>query len=172
MIQLFKRLFRSLPFIVVFAFGVRMLLLYHIWKVAPVPVRDFVPYGYELGRVARAIAAGQGFSSPLRMVDSGPTVWFTPIYPYLVAAIFKIWGIYSDLSHMIIQTLNLAFAVLNHHPYLQHCAENFRRGCSRRGILVLGFSADILVLPADMDLGHFFDSSVSCAYFLGHSGHA
>src|SRR6266700_6552486 len=106
MSSIFKRLSRSPGFIVVFAFTVRMLLLHHTWKVAPATVRDFIPYGYELGRVARSIAMGQGFSSPLRMVDSGPTVWFTPIYPYLVAAIFKNWGIYSDLSRMIIQIVN------------------------------------------------------------------
>ena len=110
--QIFKRVFCSPACIVVIAFAARMLLLYHAWKVAPVAVKDFLPYGYELGRVARAIAAGQGFSSPLRMVDSGPTVWFTPIYPYMVAAIFKIWGTYTDLSRMIIQTLNYVFASL------------------------------------------------------------
>jgi len=110
--QLSKRLLFSPVFIVGFAFFIRMLLLYHGWKTAPVPVRDFVPYGYELGRVARAIAAGEGFSSPLRMVDTGPTIWFTPIYPYLVGGIFKIWGIYTDLSRIIIQTLNYAFAAL------------------------------------------------------------
>ena len=60
----------------------------------------------------RAPSPRAGIFFSLRMVNSGPTVWFTPIYPYLVAAIFKIWGTYSDLSHMIIQTLNLAFASL------------------------------------------------------------
>ena len=112
MSQHYKRLLRSPALIVVFAFAVRMLWLYHTWKVTPATVKDFMPYGYELGRVARAIAAGEGFSSPLRMIDSGPTVWFTPIYPYMVAAIFKTCGIYSDLSRMIIQTLNYAFASL------------------------------------------------------------
>ncbi|MGH9681764.1 MAG: hypothetical protein ACRD4Y_17595, partial [Candidatus Acidiferrales bacterium] len=88
------------------------LLLFHGWMNTPTPVKAIVPYGYELGRVARAIALGLGFSSPLRMVDTGPTVWFTPIYPYLVAGIFKTWGVYTDLSRVIIQTLNYAFAAL------------------------------------------------------------
>jgi Dolichyl-phosphate-mannose-protein mannosyltransferase len=110
--QLFKRLFYSPVFIVGFAFLLRMLLLYHGWKNTPAEVKELVPYGYELGRVARAIAAGQGFSSPLRMVDTGPTVWFTPIYPYLIAGIFKIWGIYTFHSRIVIQTMNLAFAAL------------------------------------------------------------
>jgi 4-amino-4-deoxy-L-arabinose transferase-like glycosyltransferase len=112
MTQQIKRLFCSPVFIVVFAFAARMLLLYHAWKVAPAAVKDFLPYGYELGQVARSIAAGHGFASPLRMVHTGPTVWFTPIYPYLVAGIFKVWGIYSDMSHMVIQTLNYAFSAL------------------------------------------------------------
>jgi hypothetical protein len=89
-----------------------MVLLYILWAISPNPVRSNLPYGYELGRVARAIAAGQGFSSPLRLFDTGPTVWFTPIYPYLVAGIFKVWGIYSFMSQIIIQTLSCAFAAL------------------------------------------------------------
>ena len=46
------------------------------------------------------------------MFDTGPTVWFTPIYPYFVAGIFKIWGIYSFHSHIAVQVFNCAFASL------------------------------------------------------------
>src|ERR1035441_2001065 len=74
--------------------------------------RDNLPYGYELGKVARSIALGRGFSSPLRLYETGPTIWFTPIYPYLVAGIFKLWGIYSIMSHIIIEVLNCAFTAL------------------------------------------------------------
>ena len=110
--QFFKRLLGSPVFIVGFAFALRMLTLWWVWRSMPVPVKSSLPFGYELGRVARAIAAGEGFSSPLRDMNTGPTAWFTPIYPYLVAAIFKTWGIYSDMSHIIIATLNCAFAAL------------------------------------------------------------
>ena len=94
----FKRLLSYPVFIVLFAFVARMAdssICPTCGDATPNPVRAFLPYGYELGRVARAIAAGQGFSSPLRFVDTGPTAWFTPIYPYLIAGIFKIWGIFS-----------------------------------------------------------------------------
>jgi hypothetical protein len=107
-----KRLFCSPVFITGFAFAIRMVLQRVLWGMTPTPVKLNLPFGYELGRVARAIAAGEGFSSPLRIWDTGPTVWFTPIYPYLVAGIFKIWGIYSDMSRIIIQMLNCAFAAL------------------------------------------------------------
>ncbi len=110
--QFLKRLLCSPIFIVSFAFALRMVLLYLGWHYAKNPVRNNLPYGYELGQVARSIAAGRGFASPLRFAETGPTVWFTPIYPYLLAGIFKLWGIYSDLSHIIIQTLNCIFSAL------------------------------------------------------------
>ncbi|HET6144017.1 MAG TPA: hypothetical protein VFE02_10940 [Candidatus Acidoferrales bacterium] len=107
-----KRLFSSALFITISAFIMRMAVLIYSWHATLIPARYFLPYGYELGHVAKAIASGQGFSSPLRFVDTGPTVWFTPIYPYLVAGIFKIWGIYTNASKLIIMTLNCAFATL------------------------------------------------------------
>jgi hypothetical protein len=91
-------------------------------------VRANLPYGLELGRVARAIAAGEGFSSPLLIADSGPTAWFTPIYPYLVAGIFKLWGIYSAASHIIIQTMNCAFAALTIIPIHSIAKRTFGKG--------------------------------------------
>jgi hypothetical protein len=126
--QSLKRLFGSLSFIVVFAFALRMLVMWMVWRQAPVPIKANVPYGYELGRVARAIAAGEGFSSPLRDLDTGPTAWFTPVYPYLVAGIFKVWGIYSDTSRLIIATLNCAFAALTILPIHAIAKRTFGEG--------------------------------------------
>ncbi len=107
-----KRLLSNPAFIVLFAFIARMAILAYMWGGTPMPAKSFVPYGYELGRVASAIASGQGFSSPLRFVDTGPTAWFTPIYPYLIAGIFKIWGVFTFKSRLIIETSNCAFAAL------------------------------------------------------------
>jgi hypothetical protein len=107
-----RGLLTNAGFMVVFAFAARMAILCYIWYEAPTPVKAFLPYGYELGRVASSIAGGHGFSSPLRFVDTGPTAWFTPIYPYFVAAIFKIWGIFSFKSRLIIEAFNCAFASL------------------------------------------------------------
>lgn len=107
-----KRLVSSPVAIFAFAYVFRIMILFCVWRYTRPAVSDNLPYGYELGRVARAIALGKGFSSPLRELETGPTAWFTPIYPYMVAAIFKIWGVYSDLSHIIIEILNCAFASL------------------------------------------------------------
>jgi hypothetical protein len=110
--QYLKRLLCWPVFIVCFAFALRVVIVYLEWHYAKNPSRDNLPYGYELGKVARSIALGRGFSSPLRLYETGPTIWFTPIYPYLVAGIFKLWGIYSFLSKIIIQISNCAFAAL------------------------------------------------------------
>jgi 4-amino-4-deoxy-L-arabinose transferase-like glycosyltransferase len=68
-------------------------------------------FGFETGRIARSIASGQGFSSPL-VSPTGFTAWVPPIYPYLLAGIFKLFGIYSIGSALVALTLNSLFSAL------------------------------------------------------------
>jgi 4-amino-4-deoxy-L-arabinose transferase-like glycosyltransferase len=56
---------------------------------------------YEVSSIAAHIARGQGFSSPFG-IDTGPTAWIAPAYPYFVAGIFKIFGIYSATSMAVV----------------------------------------------------------------------
>jgi hypothetical protein len=105
----FKRLLSSPIFIAIVALTLRILILGVTWhKVAPEDVGR--PYGYEMGNVARSIASGRGFSSPFNLVATGPTAWVAPIYPSLVAAIFKIWGVFSIRSLLIIKVVNCVFS--------------------------------------------------------------
>ena len=46
------------------------------------PIEDHFAFGWEMGRVARSIAQGQGFSNPYGG-NTGPTAWEPPLYPYL-----------------------------------------------------------------------------------------
>jgi 4-amino-4-deoxy-L-arabinose transferase-like glycosyltransferase len=68
-------------------------------------------FGFETGRIARSIATGQGFSSPL-VSPTGFTAWIPPLYPYLLAGIFKLFGIYSVGSALVALTLNSLFSAL------------------------------------------------------------
>jgi Gpi18-like mannosyltransferase len=77
----------------------------------PARVAIHIVPGYETGQIARSIAEGHGFSSPLG-VDSGPTAWITPVYPYILAGIFKVFGIYARSTEIIIKILNCLFAAL------------------------------------------------------------
>jgi len=61
---------------------------------------------WEQGNVARALLAGQGFGSPFPSVQ--PSAIMPPVYPLIVAAIFKIFGIHTTVSILA----NLAFNCL------------------------------------------------------------
>jgi len=107
-----KRILSSPAFITIIAYLVRMGILMHSHRIILNPVRDNLPFGYELGAVASSIASGEGFASPLRWFHTGPTAWFGPIYPYLAAGVFKLFGIYSYMSYAVLQTVNCAFSAL------------------------------------------------------------
>ncbi len=145
--QSLKRLFSFPVLIVGFAFALRMIVMCVLWRRAPTPIKANPPFGLELVRVARAIAAGEGFSSPLHDMDTGPTAWFTPIYPYLLAGIFKLWGIYSDMSRVIIATLNCAFAALTIVPIYGVAKRSFGEDVARGASWVWVFLPTALYFP-------------------------
>src|ERR1700704_5347209 len=157
-----KRLFSSPVFIVVIAFIVRMLALSYTVLVFATPIKTLVTYGYELGQVARSIAAGHGFSSPLRALETGPTAWFTPIYPYLLAGIFKVWGTYSDMSRVIIATLNCAFAALTIVPINGIARRSFGEGVARGASWVWVFLPTSLYFP----IAWIWDTALTALIFM------
>ncbi len=69
-------------------------------------------FGWEMGRIGRSLASGQGFSSPFDE-STGPTAWEPPIYPLLIAGIFKVFGIYSQTSAIVLLVINSLFSALN-----------------------------------------------------------
>jgi len=97
--------------IVLVALAVRFgaMLYTRAWQINP--ALDHYAFGFETGRVARAIASGQGFSSPLHG-ETGPTAWLMPVYPYMLAGIFTIFGIYTAASAVVALALNCIFSAL------------------------------------------------------------
>src|SRR6266404_8679249 len=65
----------------------------HTYRITP--RRDHFQFGWEMGRLARSIAQGQGFSSPTDL-PSGPSAWTAPVYPYILAGVFKVFGVYTS----------------------------------------------------------------------------
>ena len=84
------------------------------------PERDHWRFSYENGRLARSIVEGRGFSSPL-FEETGPSAWMTPVYPYLTAGVFKVFGIYSTASAFVLLFLQSLISALNCWP-LYHVA--------------------------------------------------
>ena len=68
-------------------------------------------FGWEMGRIGASLASGHGFSSPFGPA-TGPTAWEPPVYPYLIAGIFQVFGIYSKMSAFVLLTLNSVFSAL------------------------------------------------------------
>jgi 4-amino-4-deoxy-L-arabinose transferase-like glycosyltransferase len=66
---------------------------------------DNFSFGYEMGRIGRSLALGQGFSSPFDG-PSGPTAWEPPLYPFVIAGVFRLFGIYTSASALVLLSLN------------------------------------------------------------------
>ena len=73
------------------------------------PRHDYWRFGWETGRIAHSIAAGRGFGAPVYGVE-GPTAWMGPVYPYLLAGVFKVFGIFTTASALVILALNSVFS--------------------------------------------------------------
>jgi 4-amino-4-deoxy-L-arabinose transferase-like glycosyltransferase len=87
-----------------------------IWIVAAHTYRfktldDNFSFGWEMGRIGRSLAQGQGFSNPFNQA-TGPTAWEPPLYPFLIAAVFKLFGIYTHASALVLLCINSLFSAL------------------------------------------------------------
>ncbi len=91
------------PYVPMFLVGLAIRIavthfLYHEW------MDPFVLEHWAFGRVGRSIALGHGFGNPL--ADAGPSALLPPVYPYILAAIFKVFGVYTKSSIIAALVLN------------------------------------------------------------------
>ena len=64
---------------------------------------------YETSSIADHLARGQGFSSPF-VIDTGPTAWIAPVYPYFVSVVFRWLGVYSAASTAVVLSVQCLMA--------------------------------------------------------------
>src|SRR5579863_6995500 len=102
---------RSLFWMVVVALALRLVVMSFLYPERTDPYRDHWRCGGEAGRIARSIAQGEGFSNPL-FGKTGPTAWLSPVFPYLLAGIFKVFGIYSIASAIAALALDCLLSAL------------------------------------------------------------
>jgi hypothetical protein len=79
-------------------------------RITPAEALASAPFEQETGNIAMAVAAGEGYSSPTRK-HTGPTAWLTPVYPLLVAGIFRVFGIFTLHAFYVAAALNILFSV-------------------------------------------------------------
>ncbi len=84
------------------ALGIRLIFLSHFESYI---IDNDWAFGYETGRIAKSMSTGEGFSSPFPE-PTGPTAWMMPIYPFLLAIIFGIFGSYTTTAAIVSLTVN------------------------------------------------------------------
>ncbi len=81
--------------------------LAHAWRMRL--GNDHFEFGWEMGRIARALATGYGFADPFNG-HTGPTAWTPPLYPLLLAGVFRLFGVYTAGSAWVILAINSVFS--------------------------------------------------------------
>lgn len=111
LLKIWKRIRASLPAIASIAFILRVgwIILGHTYKFKTTD--ENFGFGWEMGRIAESIASGHGFGSPFGP-STGPTAWEPPLYPYLAAGVFSVFGIYSKASAFVLLTFNSVCSAL------------------------------------------------------------
>ena len=106
-----SRIAYSPAWMVLVAFAVRVLwiALAHTYRFRTTEAN--FGFGWEIGRIAYSLANGHGFGSPFGG-DTGPSAWTSPVYPWVVALAFRIFGSYSHAAAFALLTFNSLFAAL------------------------------------------------------------
>jgi hypothetical protein len=105
--------YTAFAFWAAFLLRVAYLTFAHTYRIRPFP--DHFEYGWEMGRIARALVTGHGYADPF-LGHTGPTAWVTPLYPLLIAFVFKLTGVYTGASAWILLALNSLFSALTVFP--------------------------------------------------------
>jgi Dolichyl-phosphate-mannose-protein mannosyltransferase len=106
---MWRRAATSLTLIVVVATGARLGFAWSQERKIDRSVLGIVPFQNETGNIAYSLAMGKGFSSVFRG-DTGPTAWLAPVYPLMVAGIFRIFGIFTVGSFFAVVLMNSVFS--------------------------------------------------------------
>ena len=103
---LFRRAATSLSLIVLVALLLRVGFTWDYVGQNSRQALAVLPFLQESGNIAASLASGHGFSSPFR-IDTGPTAWMPPAYPWLLAGIFRVFGVRTYHSFLAAVSLNI-----------------------------------------------------------------
>src|SRR5260370_32639579 len=93
------------------AFVVRIAVVASSCLSIAAPSLDHGQFGAEMGWVARSLALGPGFSSPF-FPSTGPSAVVPPLFPYLLAAVFRTFGLDTANSAFVILSLDSLLSAL------------------------------------------------------------
>lgn len=96
----------SLALIVVIALAARVAFAWNQAGKIPREALAVVPFQQETGNIAFALAEGKGFSNVFR-TETGPTAWLAPVYPLILAGIFKLFGVFTVRAFVAAVAFNI-----------------------------------------------------------------
>ncbi|MGB6482675.1 MAG: glycosyltransferase family 39 protein [Candidatus Acidiferrales bacterium] len=102
---------RACFWMVLVALAVRLTVVAFVYPNRLNPARDHWKFAGEAGRIARSLAEGHGFSNPY-FAATGPTAWLAPVFPTLLAGVFKVFGVYTKAAALAILSLDCLLAAL------------------------------------------------------------
>jgi hypothetical protein len=99
----------NLPLIISVSLVIRVAFAISQVRQMPANLVGLVPFLNEAGNIAFSLAKGHGFSSPWWQ-ETGPTAWLTPVYPWIVTVIYRIFGIHTPHAFYAAVLLNIIFS--------------------------------------------------------------
>ena len=133
MLRRLRAVATSLPLILIIATILRLGFFWDYVNQNSHHALGVLPFLFEPGNIAASIVSGHGYSSPFR-VASGPTAWMAPVYPLLLAGVFRVFGAFTFHSFVAATLLNILFSVLT-------CIPIFRIGRRVAGVGVAAGAA-------------------------------
>jgi 4-amino-4-deoxy-L-arabinose transferase-like glycosyltransferase len=101
----------SLTLILIVALALRAGYAWDYQQARPRQALAVLPFLFEPGNVAASLVQRGEFGSPFHQ-NTGPTAWLTPVYPLILAAIFRIFGLYTFPAFVAAAGLNIVFSTL------------------------------------------------------------
>jgi hypothetical protein len=141
----FLRVATSLSLIVLVAMGARLAYAWNEVRRAPRYLYT-LQFAQETGSIAHSLAVGKGYSSPYG-AESGPTAWLTPIYPLLIAGIFRIFGVESLHSFFASVFMNMVFSAATCIPIFYAGKRIAGRGVAMGAAWAWALFPNAIILP-------------------------
>jgi hypothetical protein len=158
-------LYGSLFWAVVTGWCVRLAVVALVYRGFLDPGRGHWEFAYEMGRVARSIALGQGFANPY-WAETGPTALLTPVYPYLLAGVFAGFGLYTKASALVFLSLNSFFSSITSVPIFLIVRRNFDLRTANMAAWVWAFFPYAINFSAATMWYHSFGALLLALLFL------
>jgi len=143
--------------------GVALIMrLLVVWTVLKhYPPQWLFTRGVEMGLLAKAVLAGQGLSSPFGG-STGPTAFIAPVYPLLIALVFKLFGQFTPASGIVILLAQTALNLLTVWLIMRLAYRLFNQASATVAGLIWSCSLPLVWMPTI-----FWETSLSCCLLAG-----